>query len=81
MKQFSIQTLAENLETIPEIDFALLFGSSQSDFLGENSDIDIGVYLNSPVTPDDIDPQILFTIITKKINEFAAFIDEIRAVC
>jgi predicted nucleotidyltransferase len=52
MKQFSIQTLAANLKTIPEIDFALLFGSSQSGILGNNSDIDIGVYLHTPVKPE-----------------------------
>lgn len=52
MKQFSVQTVAENLETIPEIDFALLFGSAQSGILGNDADIDIGVYLNTPVTPE-----------------------------
>ena len=30
---------------------------------------------------ESIDTQILFTIITKKINEFTAFIDEIRSAC
>ena len=27
---------------------------------------------------ENIDPQILFTIITKKLDNFSAFIDEIR---
>ena len=52
MQPFSIQNLAADLKTIPEIDFALLFGSAQSCILEKKSDIDIGVYLNTPVTPD-----------------------------
>ena len=52
MQPFSIQKLAANLNTIPEIDFVLLFGSAQSGAVNEKSDIDIGVYLNTTVTPD-----------------------------
>lgn len=52
MQPFSIQNLAADLKTIPEIDFALLFGSAQSGVVKEGSDFDIGVYLNTPVTPD-----------------------------
>jgi predicted nucleotidyltransferase len=52
MQPFPIQNLAINLKTIPEIDFAFLFGSAQSGLLKKTSDIDIGVYLNTPVTPD-----------------------------
>ena len=52
MQPFPIQNLAINLKTIPEIDFAFLFGSAQSGSLKKTSDIDIGVYLNTTVTPD-----------------------------
>jgi uncharacterized protein YutE (UPF0331/DUF86 family) len=30
---------------------------------------------------ENIDTQILFTIITKKLDDFSAFIDEIRKIC
>jgi predicted nucleotidyltransferase len=52
MQPFSIQNLVKNLKVISEIDFALLFGSAQSGVLGKKSDIDLGVYLNRPVTPE-----------------------------
>lgn len=52
MKHFSIKELGKNLEAVLEIDFALLFGSAQSGVLEKSSDIDLGVYLNSSVTPD-----------------------------
>ena len=64
MQLFSIQKLATDLKTLLEIDFALLFGSAQSGILEKKSDIDIGVYLNTPVTPDLID---------NKIEEYADF--------
>jgi len=30
---------------------------------------------------ENIDTQILFTIITKRLNAFSAFIDEVRKAC
>ncbi len=70
MQQFSIQKLTTNLETIPEIDFALLFGSAQSGVLEKSSDIDLGVYLNSPVTSD-----LILSIVKKVENTVNAECD------
>jgi len=45
-KKFSIETLAQTLEQhVPEIDFALLFGSAKTGSVKASSDIDIGVFL------------------------------------
>lgn len=55
IKKFSIETLAQTLEqNVPEIDFALLFGSAKTGFVKVSSDIDIGVFLNVPATPEII---------------------------
>ncbi|MFO7885429.1 MAG: nucleotidyltransferase domain-containing protein, partial [Desulfobacteraceae bacterium] len=54
-KKFSIETLAQTLEQyVPEIDFALLFGSAKTGSVKASSDIDIGVFLNVPATPEII---------------------------
>ena len=51
-KHFSIKKLSKILEQIIEIDFALIFGSAQKGEVKDTSDIDIGVYLNTPITTD-----------------------------
>lgn len=54
-KEFSIETLAQTLEQhVPGIDFALLFGSAKTGSVKASSDIDIGVFLNVPATPEII---------------------------
>jgi len=55
--------LSKILEQIIEIDFALIFGSAQKGALKDASDIDIGVYLNTPITTD-----ILLKIVEKIEN-------------
>jgi predicted nucleotidyltransferase len=55
IKKFSIETLAHTLkQNVPEIDFALLFGSAKTGCVKVSSDIDIGVFLNVPATPEII---------------------------
>lgn len=51
-KNFSIKKLSKVLEQISEIDFALIFGSAQKGEVKDTSDIDIGVYLNTPLRTD-----------------------------
>lgn len=47
------EKLASALQkNIPEIDFALIFGSAAGGALKKSSDIDVGVYLNTPATED-----------------------------
>ncbi|MFH1154418.1 MAG: nucleotidyltransferase domain-containing protein [Pseudomonadota bacterium] len=49
----SITELSAVLEaSVPEIDFALLFGSARHGTVEPLSDVDIGVYLNVTATPD-----------------------------
>ena len=62
-KQFSIKKLSKILEQIIEIDFAFIFGSAQKGELKDSSDIDIGVYLNTPITTD-----LLLKIVEKVEN-------------
>lgn len=50
IKKNWIHSISEELKAIKEIDFALLFGSSFSKPLNQCRDIDIGVYLEGPVT-------------------------------
>jgi len=68
--QFSIQNLTADLKTIPEIDFALLFGSANAGVLGKHSDVDIGVYLNTPITPE-----LMLSIVKSVENSVSADCD------
>ena len=53
MRCFSVEKLSGILkDTIPEIDFALLFGSAQKGEVKESADIDIAIYLNTSTTID-----------------------------
>ncbi len=53
MKPFSIHKLSAAIgQNINEIDFALLFGSSQKGEIKKSSDVDIGVYLNTAASMD-----------------------------
>lgn len=53
MSCFDIVRLSEVLESgFPEIEFALLFGSSVDGNIAEGSDVDIAVRLNCPATYD-----------------------------
>lgn len=45
-KIFDINRLSENLKQAKEVDFAYLFGSARDGVVGNDSDIDIAVYLN-----------------------------------
>lgn len=45
---FDLKRLKNTLETISSIDFALIFGSSKAGEVKTNSDVDIGIYFNSP---------------------------------
>ena len=52
-KVLNFKKLAWHLmQAIPEIDFVFIFGSAQHGKVKKNSDIDIGAYLNTPVTPE-----------------------------
>ena len=46
MKKFSIEKLANALQTLAYIDFAYLFGSSQNGKINDNSDLDVAVYIS-----------------------------------
>jgi len=51
MASFSINKLANHLkQTVPEINFAFIFGSSSEGSIKKYSDVDIAVYLNTEIT-------------------------------
>ncbi len=65
MRRFSLEKLSEILEqSVPEIDFALIFGSSQKGEIKESADIDIAIYINTHPTID------LFLKIVRKVENY-----------
>lgn len=66
MSSFSIDKLALKIEQeIPKIEFAYLFGSSQKGRIKPSSDIDIGIFLDGPVT------EYLIIQLSKIVEEIA----------
>lgn len=48
--RLNIKKIAEELEKIPNIDFAYIFGSSKDGFIKNGSDLDIAVYFSDNIS-------------------------------